>query len=394
MNPDDPIAQAIDADFTEGMSDPSRAGAILRMLPRLLGDQPSIQPQSGIPQTGQDVFADVGALAGQAPSGLPGDVRMGTNLGEVYAKRAGRMQRGQIAEQELIGRRADRTLSMIDMLSKAGPRGQNVMSLAPGSTAFDPNTGQPIYTAPDKPEKPGERWSEPYPMGGAMVQKNLDTGQIRQAVNRPPQVNVQVPVNLAQNKYAETVGGKTAETDIAQHDAAQSAVDNIAKLDVVLNHLNTSDAITGMGADLLKNVERAKVLFLDAKKAGKKVSDTEYLDALLGSDVFPMIKQLGVGARGLDTPAEREFMRQVLSGTIQMNKETLIRMTKLRRDISMRSLERWNSRVRSGGLNKFFEASQAAPEEIPLPQGGAGGGGWDAEKERRYQELLRKRGAQ
>jgi hypothetical protein len=36
------------------------------------------------------------------------------------------------------------------------------------------------------PDKAAEQWSEPYNMGGAQVQKNLTTGQIRQAVPREP----------------------------------------------------------------------------------------------------------------------------------------------------------------------------------------------------------------
>lgn len=41
---------------------------------------------------------------------------------------------------------------------------------------------------------PGEgTWSEPYNLGGAMVQKNEVTGQVRQAVNRPPQTHVYSP---------------------------------------------------------------------------------------------------------------------------------------------------------------------------------------------------------
>ena len=61
--------------------------------------------------------------------------------------------------------------------------------------------------------------------------------------------------------------------------------------------------------------------------------------------VFPMIKALGIGARGMDTPAEREFLRQVMTGTISMNKATLIKMTKLRRDISERVVKKYNKRL-------------------------------------------------
>jgi hypothetical protein len=41
----------------------------------------------------------------------------------------------------------------------------------------------------------------------------------------------------------------------------------------------------------------------------KGVMDTTS-DTTMGSDVFPMIKTLGIGDRGLDTPAEREYLNQ------------------------------------------------------------------------------------
>lgn len=91
MDPRDPITQSISADFEEGLTDPSRAQAILKMLPRLVLEQPQLrdmQATSGLPQTGQEAFADTGALAGQAPSGIGTDVRMGTNMGEIYQNRA------------------------------------------------------------------------------------------------------------------------------------------------------------------------------------------------------------------------------------------------------------------------------------------------------------------
>ena len=107
-DPNDPILQAIDDNYSEGMSDPSRAAAIMRMLPQLVGAKPNIRPignYSGLPQTGGQALADVGSLAGQGPSGLPGDVKMGTNLGEIYQNRAQLAQRGDIFSNELEGRR-------------------------------------------------------------------------------------------------------------------------------------------------------------------------------------------------------------------------------------------------------------------------------------------------
>jgi hypothetical protein len=102
-------------------------------------------------------------------------------------------------------------------------------------------------------------------------------------------------------------------------------------------------------------MDKARSKFLGDKKAGIRVEGTEYLDALLGSDVFPQISALGIGARGLDTPAEREFLRSVITGTIKLDKGTLIRMTEFRRRSMEDAAKVYNSKVDSGQLDKFFE---------------------------------------
>ena len=186
--------------------------------------------------------------------------------------------------------------------------------------------------------------------------------------NPRPLVDVKVPVNLAANKYAETVGAGAGKQDLEAHQQVADAVEGIRKTGTLLQHLKQSDAITGMGAEFLTNVNRAKALFLKDKTAGKQVSDTQILDAFLGSDVFPMIGALGIGARGLDTPAEREYLRKVMTGTIEMDKDALVKLTKIRNDIGRRLVSKWNAKVKSGELDKYFEAAQRPKELIQMPQ--------------------------
>jgi hypothetical protein len=111
--------------------------------------------------------------------------------------------------------------------------------------------------------------------------------------------------------------------------------------------------------------------FAADKKAGRRVEDTQYLDALLGSEVFPLIQQLGIGARGMDTPAEREFLRKVMTGTINLDKNTLIRMAELRRRALVDNATRYNSRVDSGELDAMFAATHRSKQKINIPKGDA-----------------------
>ena len=50
---------------------------------------------------------------------------------------------------------------------------------------------QPVYTSPDKD---AGVWGDPYNLGGATVQKNSRTGEIRAAVSRPPVTNVNTTI--------------------------------------------------------------------------------------------------------------------------------------------------------------------------------------------------------
>lgn len=255
----------------------------------------------------------------------------------------------------------------------------------PGDTFLDPRTLKPLVQIPHKPEVPKEHvmagkvyrsgsegltnlggpgekidYNKPFLPDGS---PNPAYQAYAQKTARAGATNVTVD-NKAEGAYAGKVAGEAGEADRGQFKAAQASVENLHKIDTVLNHLKTSDAKTGLGAELLLNVERAKT-FLGA--GSKTVSDTELLDTMLGSEVFPMIQTLGIGARGMDTPAEREFLRKVMAGTITLNKDTLIRMTEMRKGIAQRTLDNFNKRVDSGELDRFFKYSGMPKQKLQGP---------------------------
>jgi polyisoprenoid-binding protein YceI len=240
--------------------------------------------------------------------------------------------------------------------------------VAPGASLVAPNAPQvPLFTAPERPSTPSSIREYEYAKSQGYP-GTFQQFQAEQNAAKASKVDVKVPVNLAQDNYAKTVGTKTAERDITQHDIATSAVENVTKLNNVVAQLESGQPITGIAAELQLDFERAKAKFLQDKEAGQKVTDTEYLRALLGSDVFPMIKSLGIGARGLDTPAEREFLISVMTGAIPMTKETLLRMTKDRRDKEIRSIKSWNDRVERGELDRYFEAQGVGRQTVSIPE--------------------------
>jgi hypothetical protein len=178
----------------------------------------------------------------------------------------------------------------------------------------------------------------------------------------PATVQVMPAESAAQKGYAEF--GVKENTTI--YSSGQNAFRNIPKIDQTINLIKQGDPKTGFGAEVVNNVNRVRSAFTG--KPIQSISDTELLDSLLGSEVFPQIGALGIGAKGLDTPAEREFLRKVMTGTITMDKQTLIRMAELRRKYEQRSIDTYNEAVDSGQLNPLFDYAQLPKRKLELPK--------------------------
>jgi hypothetical protein len=170
-----------------------------------------------------------------------------------------------------------------------------------------------------------------------------------------------------ESAYSKGVGEEAAKSDVALVSSAQAAVAKLQDINQTLTQLNKSDAITGFGADLLTDVERFRAQFTQDIKAGKRVADTQILNAMLGSEVFGMIQSLGIGAKGLDTPAEREYLREVMTGTVRMDKAALIKLTEIRKNVTERAIDEYNKKLDSGELNRYFETRGIKPKRIEKP---------------------------
>ena len=91
--------------------------------------------------------------------------------------------------QALLQSGNPKAIELASKLHSLIPKPQGRTVVTPGSTVLGPDD-KPIYTATAKAEKPQDDWSEPYQLGGAMVQKNKTNGQVRTAVTREPNVRV------------------------------------------------------------------------------------------------------------------------------------------------------------------------------------------------------------
>jgi len=196
-------------------------------------------------------------------------------------------------------------------------------------------------------------------------QRNALTGELKTLGSRP---RVPDSVNVTSGEtYAEVIAKLSATDDDTLVRNATGATNNIAKLDEALKVIDSGDVNLGIGSEIATNFDRVKAQFLGDSEAQRRASTDQYLDALLGSDVFTAIGSLGIGARGLDTPAEREFLRQVLTGTRALDQDALRRITELRRQREVNVLNEYNNRVELGELDAYFEGSGRKKRKFEVP---------------------------
>ena len=152
---------------------------------------------------------------------------------------------------------------------------------------------------------------------------------------------------------------------------AEKAEKNLPKMYTALNIMKTKDINTGIGASFFNIVNKVRQQYLNDKAAGNVVQNNEYLDSLVGGDVFNAISDLGIGARGIDTPAEKDFLLEVVTGKRSLNKEALIDITEMRIKNTEDNVIKFNTALKNGDLKKWEQAQGRNFTPIPLRSSGA-----------------------
>ena len=152
---------------------------------------------------------------------------------------------------------------------------------------------------------------------------------------------------------------------------AEKAEKNLPKMYAALNIMKTKDINTGIGASFFNIVNKVRQQYLNDKAAGNVVQNNEYLDSLVGGDVFNAIADLGIGARGIDTPAEKDFLLEVVTGKRSLNKEALIDITEMRIKTTEDNVTKFNTALKNGDLKKWEKAQGRDFTPIPLRSSGA-----------------------
>ena len=160
------------------------------------------------------------------------------------------------------------------------------------------------------------------------------------------------PIKLAKNE--RLVSGSDFSTlaegmkDVAENPYATASFEQNKSLldgvqdswDTYQHHKETLKVLDGDPEIFTGKLSEAKVWVTDAimnsadiseetkrkiEKTGltrEALKNTQVVNALMRRGVFRAIKELGIGARGIDTPAERDFLIQVLTGDSKMDIES------------------------------------------------------------------------
>lgn len=284
---------------------------------------------------GKPLRGSMAARLAGATSALPGQI--GARAAEMRkADQTARLAAMQAAQGEIDTARAanvqlgEDQMALMQEIAKQDPRARMLTEAEVTAMGLDPEAGA---WGIDKTGKP-------FIAGG-----------------RPP-----APVVDMGSRAGEAAGITLAIEGTEEiYNEARDSLKDIGTIDETIRLIEEGDVDTGFGADFRQAIRRVQSLWSD--KDLSRLSDTELLNAALGTAVFGAIQDLGIGARGMDTPAEREFLREVLAGRIDLTKETLLRMTAIRRKAAMHNVEKWNEGIDAG---RFTQAAEFSGGFLPL----------------------------
>jgi hypothetical protein len=187
-----------------------------------------------------------------------------------------------------------------------------------------------------------------------LVDKETGTLVKEVVLGKAAQTGTNVQVNTgdmqtAGEKSKGTVLGKGVGEDLLKTRlAAQTANENLPKMYTALNILKTQPITTGLGYQFYDIINQLRSQYLSDKEAGVEVTNSQYLDSLVGGDVFNAIADLGIGARGIDTPAEKDFLLEVVTGKRSLSENALIAITEMRIENTEKSVKRFNDYLSKG----------------------------------------------
>ena len=202
---------------------------------------------------------------------------------------------------------------------------QNKPQVLPRGSSLATNQGRMITGTPDE-------------KGNVIVQNPDGTYRVEKAAGAS-----ELARGEAFTKEYATEGAKaTVARDTAHFDLAQAAPQNIEKANRIMD-LVDSGALTGTAAE--RKLQIARLFNITGNGPEETIKKTELLISALGQNVLDNIKASGLGTGQGFTDSDREFLRNVVGGSIELNAKTLTDLARLQKLSNQRNVERWNKRV-------------------------------------------------
>jgi len=195
-----------------------------------------------------------------------------------------------------------------------------------------------------------------------LVDKETGTLVREVVLGKAAQTGTNVEVNTGDMQSAadkakgKGIGEEIAADLSATRKAAQTANENLPKMYTALNILKTQPITTGLGYQFYYIINQIRSQYLNDKQAGVEVTNNQYLDSLVGADVFNAIADLGIGARGIDTPAEKDFLLEVVTGKRSLSENALIAITEMRIKNTEKSVNKFNDYLSKGDYSDYEKA--------------------------------------
>lgn len=162
-----------------------------RPLPQMLkrAPPPGVQQANPQPAVSQEARDMARALSGDisVESGMPAEAILEAFTAIMRGRAAGRQAEGELGDERAEEKREQQRRSAIGQAASmfGNPEGMmGALSQGAPEEALDFAT---VLMREQAQQEPAEQWSEPYMLNGVLVQRNERTGQVRQAVSRPPQ---------------------------------------------------------------------------------------------------------------------------------------------------------------------------------------------------------------
>ena len=249
---------------------------------------------------------------------------------------------------------AERALADAKKLSKEEgfknlpPEVQTILLMEQRDPEFDAKKAMQDYLN----KKGNAQWSEPYQLGGATVQRNAQTGEIRTAVSRPPVTTVNTGTGA--NKPLST---KDIEAVNKLRSSVNVASTNVTKADEFISGLEKGVAKFGAGSNAASNL---RTLFGSSTEGDRFKQNVERYTVAAVNAVLNM-------AKGPQTDQDAERARNQIMTGLQKNDtnaviEGLRELRRIHNEIKTNDSESLDlfgtERKRDFGTKKSSEANQ------------------------------------